>query len=245
MANSLFRKVHVSFWNDPYVFEELKTPNEKLFYNYLLSNDKTTGVGIYEITLKYISIYTAIPFDECSEILKKLIDDKKVKYDENNKEIFILNAMKHNLPNFNNENINIWIKKELRSLKTKEFIAEWFDIVQKKLNVKLPFSYEDIISGSFEKERKKRARKEEKIQIKKDKIKYGKYVLLKDEEYKKLVETFGEKKTAEIIEFFNLKIASKGEWNWRRDHKSDYSTILYWHRNGWITLKDEKGGMFG
>ncbi len=54
------------------------------------------------------------------------------------------------------------------------------------------------------------------------------------DEYEKLVDKFTAETVIDVIEFFDLKIASKGVGQWRKDHKSDYATILYWERNGWI-----------
>jgi phage replication O-like protein O len=63
---------------------------------------------------------------------------------------------------------------------------------------------------------------------------YGCHVELTGREYERLVERLGPQSVEDIIEFFNLKIESKGVAQWRADHKSDYATILYWERNGWI-----------
>jgi phage replication O-like protein O len=71
---------------------------------------------------------------------------------------------------------------------------------------------------------------------------YGNHVELTREEYEKLAERF-EGAVADVIEFFDLKIESKGVAQWRMNHRSDYATILYWERNGWIRLG--RGGAAG
>ena len=63
---------------------------------------------------------------------------------------------------------------------------------------------------------------------------YGLHVELTGEEYEKLARKFPAGTIGEVIDFFNLKIESKGVTQWRKDHKSDYATILFWERNGWI-----------
>jgi phage replication O-like protein O len=71
---------------------------------------------------------------------------------------------------------------------------------------------------------------------------YGKHVELTREEYEDLTGRF-DGAVADVIEFFDLKIESKGVAQWRMHHKSDYATILYWERNGWI--RPGRGGAAG
>jgi len=71
---------------------------------------------------------------------------------------------------------------------------------------------------------------------------YGEFVELSEDENKKLQEKFNSK-YQEVIEIFNLKIGSMTLKEWRKKHKSDYSTILYWDRQGWI-FSDKKQGEY-
>jgi len=59
----------------------------------------------------------------------------------------------------------------------------------------------------------------------KEKNIYGEFVLLTDDEYRKLVSQFGEEGTKERIEALNIGIGSKGY-----KYKSHYHTILSWER---------------
>ena len=49
-----YRAVQTSFWEDPKVLEEM-TPEDNLFYLYLLTNPKATQIGIYQITRKQMA----------------------------------------------------------------------------------------------------------------------------------------------------------------------------------------------
>ncbi|MFB7304093.1 hypothetical protein [Heyndrickxia sporothermodurans] len=49
-----YRMVRTDFWKNPIVIEEM-TPEEKYFYFYLLTNPRTTQIGIYQITKKEIA----------------------------------------------------------------------------------------------------------------------------------------------------------------------------------------------
>lgn len=51
---AVYRQVHVSFWQDPKVIEEM-TPEDKYFYLYLLTNPSTTQIGVYSITKKQMA----------------------------------------------------------------------------------------------------------------------------------------------------------------------------------------------
>mgnify|MGYP000070582566 CR=1 FL=1 len=51
---AIFRKIHVSFWKDEFI--ESLTPEQKFFYLYLMTNDRTTQCGIYEITIKQMQV---------------------------------------------------------------------------------------------------------------------------------------------------------------------------------------------
>jgi len=71
----------------------------------------------------------------------------------------------------------------------------------------------------------------------KEKLRYGPYVLLTPDEHSKLADKYGSVSNLDpILEYMNLKIQSKGESSWRKEHKSDYATILLWDRNGWIKI---------
>lgn len=51
---AIFRKVETSFWSDPMVQEEM-TPDDKFFYLYLMTNPKSSMIGIYTITKKQMA----------------------------------------------------------------------------------------------------------------------------------------------------------------------------------------------
>jgi len=49
-----FRQIRTSFWKDAYIQDEM-TAEDKFFYLYLMTNDQTSQIGIYEITKKKMS----------------------------------------------------------------------------------------------------------------------------------------------------------------------------------------------
>jgi len=89
-----FRKIHTTFWTDPFV-EDL-TQEQKLFYLYIITNTKTKQSGIYEITKKYISYETGFSKKEVDELLSFFQEVGKIYYSEKTNEIAISNWNKFN-----------------------------------------------------------------------------------------------------------------------------------------------------
>lgn len=92
---SKLRSVSTAFWSDPFI-EEL-SPNEKLLFLYLITNEKTNMLGIYESSVKKISFETGLTKEEVFNALKRFETLKKVKYINNF--VVLINYMKHQ--NFN------------------------------------------------------------------------------------------------------------------------------------------------
>ena len=92
-----FRKLHTTFWSDPFV--ESLTDKQKLFYLYLMSNDKTKQSGIYEISLRQMKFETGFSETEVRELLQFFIDNNKIKWSEQTNEIALANWSKYNFSN--------------------------------------------------------------------------------------------------------------------------------------------------
>lgn len=94
---SKLRSVSTAFWSDP-VVEELNN-NEKLLFLYLITNDKTNMLGIFESTVKKMSFETGIKKDEVIKALKHFEKLKKIKYINNY--VILINFMRHQNYNTN------------------------------------------------------------------------------------------------------------------------------------------------
>lgn len=91
---AIFRKIHTSFWSDSFV-QEL-TPEQKYFFLYLLTNEKTSQCGIYEISKKQICYDTGYNFDTVTKLLNFFTDSQKIYYSDSTSEIAIKNWDKFN-----------------------------------------------------------------------------------------------------------------------------------------------------
>lgn len=91
---AIFRKVHVSFWSDSFISG--LEPEQRYFYLYLLTNEKTTQCGVYEITPKQISFDTGYSIDRVSKLLEYFIKMGKIRFNDKTNEIAIGKWLKYN-----------------------------------------------------------------------------------------------------------------------------------------------------
>ena len=91
---AIFRKIHTSFWSDSFISDLDK--DKKLFYLYLLTNDRTKQCGIYEITKKQISYDTGYSIDTVSKQLEYFTKVNRIRYNESTNELAIRNWLKYN-----------------------------------------------------------------------------------------------------------------------------------------------------
>lgn len=110
---AIFRKIHTSFWSDSFTSELER--DKKLFYLYLLTNERTTQCGIYEITKKQISYDLGYSIDTVSKLIKEFEKLGKIKYNDTTKEIAIKNWLKYN--SSTSPKVQSCINKELKSVK--------------------------------------------------------------------------------------------------------------------------------
>lgn len=122
-----YRSVQTKFWSDTKIVDDF-TPEDKYFYLYLLTNEKSNQLGCYEISIKKMCIDTG--FNE--EIIKKMLDRfenvlEVINFDSKTKEIFIKNWHKYNW--LDSDTTRKCIEKEfnlVKSNKLKDFINPFY-----------------------------------------------------------------------------------------------------------------------
>ena len=87
-----FRQIHVSIWKDEWFLE--LTPEEKLLFIYLFSNENTSIAGIYKIALRVIAFETNLELDFIKQTLTKFENDSKVTYRDG--VVWVKNLRKYN-----------------------------------------------------------------------------------------------------------------------------------------------------
>ncbi|MGX5563972.1 hypothetical protein ACWKS2_28070 [Bacillus thuringiensis] len=111
-----YRHVQTSFWSDARVSEEM-TPEDKYFYLYLMTNEHTNQIGVYQITRKQMAFELGYSIESTKALLDRFINyHDLVVYNEETRELCILNWGKYNL-NKGGKPIEDCIKKELKSIK--------------------------------------------------------------------------------------------------------------------------------
>ena len=115
---AIFRKIHTSFWSDTFI-QDLDN-DHKLFYLYLLTNEKTKQCGIYEISKKHISFDLGYSIDRVSKLLKYFIDTNRIMYSEPTKELALRNWTKFN--GSTSPKVVSCIKSELLNVKDRVLI---------------------------------------------------------------------------------------------------------------------------
>jgi hypothetical protein len=91
---AIFRKIHTSFWSDPFI-QDLDN-DHRLFYLYLLTNERTKQCGIYEISKKQMAFELGYTIDRVSKLLAYFIKTGKILYSDITKEVALKNWMKYN-----------------------------------------------------------------------------------------------------------------------------------------------------
>ncbi|SFK95225.1 DnaD domain-containing protein [Salinicoccus halodurans] len=118
---SKHRFVHVSFWQDSFVLD--LSPEEKYFYLYLMTNSKTSQIGIYELPKRVVELETGYNRETVDKLLNRFIEYGKIQYNDTTKEIMLINWVKHNWNS--SPNVLKHIAAALKEVKHEDFIKEY------------------------------------------------------------------------------------------------------------------------
>jgi hypothetical protein len=215
-----YRPVLVRIWKDPDF--QAYSPELKLIFLYLCTNDATSESGIYPLSLRTVANETDVGLERIKEIFETGAI-KNVFYDPENQFVLVKNFRKYNAggrPTL----IEQAISNEYRDFRTSLwdiFKAEYPEFDKVLLKVKVKVKGKEPLPNRLITVKQRLANKKP----------YGEFknVLLTDEEYQKLVNKFGSTGTIDRIENMSASIESKGYKY--RDH---YAAILTWDR------KDQK-----
>ena len=91
------RIVETSFWTDMQVIDQYSV-EDKFFYLYLLTNDKSTQVGIYPLPKKVMSFETGFTTDVIQVLIERFSKQyKKILYSEETQEITLLESLQFSI----------------------------------------------------------------------------------------------------------------------------------------------------
>lgn len=157
---STHRYLNVSFWQDAFVLD--LTPEEKYFYIYLMTNSKTSQIGIYELPSRVIELETGYNRETVEKLLTRFIEYEKIEYNQPTKEIYIRNWAKFNWNN--SEKVITRVKADLENVKHQPFAIKYVDYVNslEKNNkvIQYPYSIDSLWNKEKEKKEKEKEIKE-------------------------------------------------------------------------------------
>ncbi|PKE16415.1 DnaD domain protein [Macrococcoides caseolyticum] len=194
---STHRYLNVSFWQDAFVLD--LTPEEKYFYIYLMTNSKTSQIGIYELPSRVIELETGYNRETVEKLLTRFIEYGKIEYNQPTKEIYIRNWAKFNWNN--SEKVITRVKADLENVKHQPFAIKYVDYVNslEKNNkvIQYPYSIDSLWNKEKEKKEKEKEIKEKEKKEKEKEIKEKE----KKEKEKEIKEKENERKTTRPSSF--------------------------------------------
>jgi dipeptidyl aminopeptidase/acylaminoacyl peptidase len=119
-----FRKISVTFWSDSFIGD--LTPEQKYFYLYLMTNDKTTQCGIYETSIRKICFDTGYNSETVLKLLDFFQEKNKIRFSKETNEIALLNWVKFN--DSNSPKVLSCVEKELKNVKNRVLIQYLYSI---------------------------------------------------------------------------------------------------------------------
>jgi len=141
-----FRKISVSFWSDSFVGE--LTPEQKYFYLYLMTNDKTTQCGIYETSIRKICFDTGYNSETVLKLLDFFQEKNKIRFSKETNEIALLNWVKFN--DSNSPKVLSCVEKELKNVKNRVLIQYLYSMDTESQEEEEEKEEEEYKSDEFE-----------------------------------------------------------------------------------------------
>ncbi|WP_354679912.1 DnaD domain protein [Macrococcoides caseolyticum] len=154
---STHRYLNVSFWQDAFVLD--LTPEEKYFYIYLMTNSKTSQIGIYELPSRVIELETGYNRETVEKLLTRFIEYGKIEYNQPTKEIYIRNWAKFNWNN--SEKVITRVKADLENVKHQPFAIKYVDYVNSLEKNNKVIQYPYSIDSLWKKEKEKKEKEKE------------------------------------------------------------------------------------
>ena len=121
---AIFRKIHTQIWSDPF-FSDLDS-EKKMFYLYILTNERTKQCGIYEISKKHICFDLGLSLDKVNKLLSFFINIGKLQFSDSTNEVAIKNWAKYNYST--SPKVVRCIESELKAVKNKSLIEYIYSI---------------------------------------------------------------------------------------------------------------------
>lgn len=120
------RVVDTDFWTDMDVID-FYSPEDKYFYLYLITNGKSSQLGIYPLPIKVISFETGYSTEAVKVLLERFSEKyKQIIYSEDTQEVTVLNSLKFSILK-GGKPVKDLLEKELALVKDATLIQATYD----------------------------------------------------------------------------------------------------------------------
>lgn len=123
------RIVDTDFWTDMQVIDNYSV-EDKFFYLYLLTNDKSTQLGIYSLPKKVMSFETGFTTDVIQVLLERFSDTyHKIRYSEATQEVTILESLQFSVLT-GGKPVQDLLEREISKVKDDQLILATYESMQ-------------------------------------------------------------------------------------------------------------------
>lgn len=123
------RIVDTDFWTDMQVIDNYSV-EDKFFYLYLLTNDKSTQLGIYSLPKKVMSFETGFTTDVIQVLLERFSDTyHKIRYSEATQEVTILESLQFSVLT-GGKPVQDLLEREMTRVKDGQLILATYESMQ-------------------------------------------------------------------------------------------------------------------
>ena len=117
---AIYRQIHIDFWQDELVVE--LSAEDKYFFLYLMTNNKTTQSGVYRINRRIMAFDLGWDLSQVDKLLERFVKYGRIAYNPEFSEIMVTNWLKYNKAT--SPKVAKVLDRELKDIKTDEFKLE-------------------------------------------------------------------------------------------------------------------------
>lgn len=117
---AIYRQIHIDFWQDELVVE--LSAEDKYFFLYLMTNNKTTQSGVYRINRRIMAFDLGWDLSQVDKLLERFVKYGRIAYNPEFSEIMVTNWLKYNKAA--SPKVAKVLDRELKDIKTERFKLE-------------------------------------------------------------------------------------------------------------------------
>lgn len=127
------RIVCTDFWSDDKVMDVF-SPEDKLFFLYLMTNPHTTQLGVYHINKKMMAFELGYSMESVGILIDRFQEYDLIKYSPETSEVAIRNYLKHSIVK-GGKPVEDLLEREIKQVKNKSLLRYVYDNLIKDDNL--------------------------------------------------------------------------------------------------------------